>query len=319
MAASTRGGFLALLAGMASRRHWSPDASPRVAPCACGRGTSSSGVGGGDVQILDNVPVGNGYTRAATIENVQQSAGGYFSVTGADVYIELQWAGQQSQGQNQWTREVRAGPGNGTLYRGTTGVRFRNAVAGNVATVSASLSERAEPVLALTASGSVADIAGTPYTAYAPVLTTQGVGADPSLGAGAAQGWFSQQPTGLVHCYGIAQFVAPGIVQGVGNYQITMPVLPFSPAFTSPIAPPLTLHELPGAGAVNMYQDYGGNGFVFGLPFFDVSGSLANQGTFQAWYTNPFGTLNIAGDARPWTWGDGEALQWDFCYQGVQA
>lgn len=99
---------------------------------------------------LDNVAVGDDYTAAATLEDVYASTGGYFAVYNADCFVELQYG---RHGQEWWTNEVRAPIGNGVLAPGTIGVRFRNAVAGSTATVSAALSAEAEPPLAIVAGG----------------------------------------------------------------------------------------------------------------------------------------------------------------------
>lgn len=78
------------------------------------------------------------------------SNGGYFAVTGNDVYVELAYG---RQGAIFWTEPVHVSPGNGILQPGTAGVRFRNYTPGQVATVSAGLSSRSEPSLQLTAAG----------------------------------------------------------------------------------------------------------------------------------------------------------------------
>lgn len=126
------------------------------------------------MKILDSVSCGDDYTAAATIEDVYASPGGYFAVYNADCFVELQYG---RHGQEWWTLEVRAPVGNGVLAPGTIGVRFRNAVAGSVATVSAALAAEAEPPLAIVAGGNsssptVAGASSVPIVAAGPGTTT---------------------------------------------------------------------------------------------------------------------------------------------------
>lgn len=102
------------------------------------------------MDILDSVSCGNDYTDAATIQDVFGSNGGYFVVNGNDVFIQLQHG---IFGISAWTREVHVPVGNGILQRGTAGIRFRNYHSGQVAVISAALSEEVEPAIALTAGG----------------------------------------------------------------------------------------------------------------------------------------------------------------------
>lgn len=102
------------------------------------------------VACADTFPA-DGAAGGAQLIAQNGSNGGYFAVTGADVYVQL---GFSPDGVTiQWTPQVHVGQGNGILQRGTYGVRFRNYVAGSVATVSAGLSEPQEPSLQLTAAG----------------------------------------------------------------------------------------------------------------------------------------------------------------------
>jgi len=112
------------------------------------------------VQILDSVTCGDDYTAAATLSGVFASNGGYFNVSGADVYMRLEYG---SFGDLSVTREVHVPPGNGLLYPGTSGVAFRNYTPGNFATVSAGISEHVEPAFALSASGAVNPVGSAAY------------------------------------------------------------------------------------------------------------------------------------------------------------
>lgn len=105
--------------------------------------------------VLDSVAVADtfpsdGASGGAQLVAQNGSNGGFAAVAGADVYVQL---GYFSNGMLTWTPQVRAGIGNIVLAAGTRGIRFRNAVAGSVATVSAALSEPAEPPMQLTAGG----------------------------------------------------------------------------------------------------------------------------------------------------------------------
>ena len=105
--------------------------------------------------VLDSVAVADtfpsdGASGGAQLVAQNGSNGGFAAVAGADVYVQL---GYFSNGMLTWTPAVRASVGNIILAAGTRGIRFRNAVAGSVATVSAALSEPAEPPMQLAAGG----------------------------------------------------------------------------------------------------------------------------------------------------------------------
>jgi hypothetical protein len=129
------------------------------------------------VRILTNVTVGDQYTDAATIQNVIASNGGYFLVANNDVFMELQY---NIQGQLHWTQEIHVPTGSGQIYPGTTGIRFRNFVAGSAAILSAALSEQQEPAISIGASG-VANTGGSGLSIPAPVLVLPAAPADLSL------------------------------------------------------------------------------------------------------------------------------------------
>jgi hypothetical protein len=98
------------------------------------------------MEILDAVTVGDTYTQAATIDNVYDSNGGFYALSGADVYMQLQYG---RHGLEQWTNEVHipvgAGSVSGVIAPGTVGIRVRNFAAGQPATISAALAFPAEP------------------------------------------------------------------------------------------------------------------------------------------------------------------------------
>ena len=99
---------------------------------------------------LVNVSCGDSYTDAASILGVIDSAGGYFNISGADVFMRLLWG---PSGQQKTTDEVHVPVGGGVLAAKTAGVQFRNFAAGSVATVSAALAEKTEPPIQIAATG----------------------------------------------------------------------------------------------------------------------------------------------------------------------
>lgn len=107
------------------------------------------------MQIIDGQPTGNDFTAAVTIQDVWQSNGGYFAVTTAQVFMQLQYG---SLGQGQWTREVPVPVGNGIIYPGTSGMRFRSYTTGQPGTISAALSEQNEPSVTLGSPGVVSGV-----------------------------------------------------------------------------------------------------------------------------------------------------------------
>lgn len=115
------------------------------------------------MKILDAVTCGNDFTEAATIEGLYSSPGGYFAVTVADVYAQLQYG---NLGQSLWTPDVHIPVGTGALLPGTTGIKFKNYTAGSNAVVSAALATKNEPAIAVgagttTVTSNVTVLAGT--------------------------------------------------------------------------------------------------------------------------------------------------------------
>lgn len=113
---------------------------------------------------------GDGYTAACTLEGVWSSVGGWFSILGAGVALQVQYG---TPANPIWGKEQQVGVGStGGLPGTATGIRFRNAVSGQVATVTALIGTggprptnynyEAEPVLSINA-GSAAAVAAA-YT-----------------------------------------------------------------------------------------------------------------------------------------------------------
>lgn len=94
------------------------------------------------MQTFDAKQTSDQYTDALTIADLWGSSGGYFIVTVADVYMQLEFG---ELGQTWWTNEFHVAVGNGEIDPGTLGVRFRSYTSGKPATVTATLFGEAEP------------------------------------------------------------------------------------------------------------------------------------------------------------------------------
>lgn len=103
------------------------------------------------MEQIRSVNCGDQYTTAATLEGIVESSGGYFVVENNQALVQLQY-GALGSFQFQ-TGEAQVPLGNGILQTGTCGIRFRNAVAGSVAVVTAAIYENVEPALIVTAGG----------------------------------------------------------------------------------------------------------------------------------------------------------------------
>jgi hypothetical protein len=132
------------------------------------------------VFVLDSVTCADtfpqdGQTGGAQIVAQNGSNGGYFTVTGNDAYVQLGYSPDGHGVFVEWTPAVHVGTGNGILAAGTRGIRFRNYTAGSVATVSAGLSEPAEPALQLTSAGVTSSAATVVNLATSLPAATDGV------------------------------------------------------------------------------------------------------------------------------------------------
>ncbi len=119
---------------------------------------------------LDNEPVTDAFpldnqSGGAQVVSQGGSNGGFANVKDADVMVQIGY--YLAGGLIAWTPELRSGVGNIILEAGTAGIRFRNATAGVVATVSAALSELSEPPVRLVASG---EASPTPTPSSAVIL-----------------------------------------------------------------------------------------------------------------------------------------------------
>lgn len=126
-------------------------------------------------QTISSVTCADSYTEAATIGPVYESNGGYFIITGQDVFMQL---GYQQGGTRDyiWTPEVHVPLGNGVFYKGTVSARFRNYTSGSNATVSGALYYKTQPLFTIAAGG----VATSPSGLNVEVNGTA-VGTEPGL------------------------------------------------------------------------------------------------------------------------------------------
>lgn len=94
------------------------------------------------------------YTPACTAQDVYHANGGTFSVQGADALYELQYSlDELDQGSETWTDEGQVGPGTGHIDVGAIGIRFRSALPGTPATISAYINPPHRPGIIITSGG----------------------------------------------------------------------------------------------------------------------------------------------------------------------
>lgn len=131
---------------------------------------------------FNSVACGDQFTDAATIRDVFGSGGGVFEVQGNPVSYTLQFGGQ---GEDFWTQEATIGTGGGTIPPGVTGVRFRNFIAGSVATVSALIRHKNQPHLSLSFAAPTFPSFANLNVVFDSILTVAAASFDvPSIGNG---------------------------------------------------------------------------------------------------------------------------------------
>ena len=117
--------------------------------------------------VINQVQTGNDYTVAATIADVWNSRGGWFSVVGASVDVQLQYdlaGGKQGRGQAEWLEAQTLGAGAfAYVPPNAIGVRFKSHQSGVPATVTAQVAQGPEPGLQVVAVGNVT-VAGLALT-----------------------------------------------------------------------------------------------------------------------------------------------------------
>ena len=86
------------------------------------------------MRALNNVACADSYTSAATIEELWSGRAVVFLVANNSAYMQLQRSTQVGAGGAEWSNEFLVNPSTGA-FQGAIGIRFRNAVAGNVARV----------------------------------------------------------------------------------------------------------------------------------------------------------------------------------------
>jgi hypothetical protein len=110
------------------------------------------------VPVINAQTIGNAYpaspgTGTNALGGVWNSRGGWFSITGASAYVQLQY-GDLANG--HWTEEILLGNGAFVVVPpNCRGMQFRNAVANVVATVTAQIAEGDEPPLAISSFGQI--------------------------------------------------------------------------------------------------------------------------------------------------------------------
>lgn len=135
--------------------------------------------------VLNNVSVPNNYDgKNAILQNIFPSNGGFLSVQGFPVFVELQYAEHYKdnfgnirtrQGTEDWTTEFELGAGAfATIPPQCIGIQFRNATAGQVATVTVAIAQGDEPALAISALGIITTVSSPLVTRQ--ILTVVGAG-----------------------------------------------------------------------------------------------------------------------------------------------
>lgn len=109
---------------------------------------------------LNNIVCGDQYTDAATIQFAYNPRGGWFVVgdqAGVVVQLQYEMGGAGGRGSEEWAfDQVDLGPGaNGSIPTNAIGIRFKNAVAGDNATVTAMIGTGDDPVLQIDSFGGV--------------------------------------------------------------------------------------------------------------------------------------------------------------------
>ena len=110
---------------------------------------------------LNNVTCGDNYTDAASVINVWNSKGGWFSISTESAYVELQYG---DLGSPYFVAEQLLGAGAFAAFdKDCSGIRFRNATAGQNSVVTAYIAQGDEPPLSILSSGNVT-VTGSPGT-----------------------------------------------------------------------------------------------------------------------------------------------------------
>lgn len=214
--------------------------------------------------VADTYP-DQGNSSGAIISEVFNSRGGWFSVASAAVFVELQYGPHAS---SYWTEEVEVGVGAfAYLDAKCTGLRFRNAVAGQAATVTAQIAQGDEPPLSIVALGTisvatVANVTRTIFTAGLQVPYTLPNGCKVILvecvGSGGGGGGVNVALAGQV-----------AVAGGGGGGSYAAKLIPVS-SFTSPSTLNVSVgsggsggvgNAAGGAGDVSNLDESGGAGF----------------------------------------------------------
>lgn len=174
-------------------------------------------------------------TAATTIQDVFESNGGNFDVQAQDAFFQLQFG---QQGTAEWGLVLRARPGSGIIPSGATGIRFWNAVAGQIARVSAVIFPSAHPAAFTNATASAAT---APSTMLTGIIASNGT---TTAGAGFTS---SRTGAGIYVITFTTAFAAPPVVLALAF--ITAGTERLIDLAAAPTAAGFTVHTLNAAGA----------------------------------------------------------------------
>lgn len=129
---------------------------------------------------ISAVACADSYTDAATIGPLTMgSNGGYFTIATNDVFMRLGYKERQGVSEIRWMDEAHVPVGNGVFFKGTYAARFRNFVAGSVATVSGGLATPTQPLFTIAAGGVASGAVPNSVTGIIPAT-----GTTPTAGGG---------------------------------------------------------------------------------------------------------------------------------------
>jgi hypothetical protein len=101
---------------------------------------------------ITNIPTSDGYSTNAVLQDIWNApSGGWFSIFGNATIFQIQYG---ARGKSQWGLEQELGAGAyGSIPEAATGIRFRSAIPGNPAIISATITQANEPAISVSALG----------------------------------------------------------------------------------------------------------------------------------------------------------------------
>jgi hypothetical protein len=254
------------------------------------------------VPTFNQVSAADNYSDAATIQGVWNPGGGWFSVASNSVFVSLQYPISKGSGygQAEWTDDQLLGAGAfGFIPSGATGIKFRNAVAGSVAVVTATIAQGNEPALAISSLGSIS-VSGTAPTQT--IITAPGAGTynTPAaciallvevIGAGGAGGTAVATGAGQASCGG------GGGGGGYGSAMVAAPLASYA----------VNVGAAPGGtssfGAIVQATGGGNGGGAAGTPPQAAAGAVGGLGGGAAGMAGEAGQPGYAGGATTGCYG----------------